>query len=375
MRVLSLLPFFTFGGAEKQARILAEALHASGDDVEVWAFERADGDDPLQERLEAAGIRTRLLPFRLERLSADRGMALTALALSALVHRGGFDVVLPWTYYPNVLAGLLPYFGYRGGVIWNQRGVDDIVRPTAWEDLIDRSRTCWASNSETGAAFVCRRFGVKPDDITVVRNALAPLVPRYGRETWRRRLQASADDVVVTMVANLFPNKRHAVVLEGLAILRKSGLRVVVALAGYAPAPQFEAAVRAAIGAMGPHVRMLGSVADVAGLLQATDIATLASNSTEGCSNSILEYMASGLPVVCSRLPAFVEMMPPDHDAFFDVDDAGGFASAVQRLIERPALAAQMGERLRTHVAERFGGGQMVVSWARLLARAADLSR
>jgi len=50
---------------------------------------------------------------------------------------------------------------------------------------------------------------------------------------------------------------------------------------------------------LGPVFRLLGSQEEIAPYLQAMDIAVLSSES-EGFSNSILEYMAAGLPCVAT---------------------------------------------------------------------------
>ena len=52
---------------------------------------------------------------------------------------------------------------------------------------------------------------------------------------------------------------------------------------------------------VGNRLQLLGSVADVSEFLEGLDVAVLASRA-EGLSNSLLEYMAAGLPIVATHV-------------------------------------------------------------------------
>jgi glycosyltransferase involved in cell wall biosynthesis len=81
---------------------------------------------------------------------------------------------------------------------------------------------------------------------------------------------------------------------------------------------------------------------------RAADIFVLPSDN-EGAPLALLEAMAAGLPVVASALPELRELVA-DGGLLVDPPDATGFAAAIERLVENPALRADLGARGRERV-------------------------
>jgi glycogen synthase len=75
-------------------------------------------------------------------------------------------------------------------------------------------------------------------------------------------------------------------------------------------------------------------------------------SSYEGMSNVVLEALASGLPVVASRIPENIELIEPEWNGFlFDLNEASPkIAQAIVRLYESPDLWAQLSHRARERV-------------------------
>ncbi len=67
--------------------------------------------------------------------------------------------------------------------------------------------------------------------------------------------------------------------------------------------------------------------------------------------NKVLEFVALGIPVVCSRLPAIVECFPDYCLAYFDPGDAAGLAAQVRRLLADPAAARRQAGSARAAMA------------------------
>lgn len=87
----------------------------------------------------------------------------------------------------------------------------------------------------------------------------------------------------------------------------------------------------------------------------------------------VVEYMARGIPVVTTPLPRAVELVERDRCGLVvDFDDAEGFADACARLLDDPALRAELGARGHAaaharHDWERDGSRfvEILSSWAR----------
>jgi glycosyltransferase involved in cell wall biosynthesis len=77
--------------------------------------------------------------------------------------------------------------------------------------------------------------------------------------------------------------------------------------------------------------------------LAAADIGLLTSKS-EGSSNSVLEYMAMGLPAVLSDIPSNRELV---NEVFFVPGDSGDLGDKILRLYGKPDLRARMSREYR----------------------------
>jgi sugar transferase (PEP-CTERM/EpsH1 system associated) len=92
----------------------------------------------------------------------------------------------------------------------------------------------------------------------------------------------------------------------------------------------------------------------------------------EGVSNTILEAMASGLPVVATDVGGNGELVQHGHTGLvIPSDDAAAMAQALCRLAAQPEDAARMGVAGRAAVEQRFSLQAMVTAYQHLYDRAA----
>ena len=146
------------------------------------------------------------------------------------------------------------------------------------------------------------------DRIRVIRNGVD--LSRFGRvdrADARARLNLPLQGTVIATVGRLVPVKDHGTLLEAMAMLRRKGVDAILLIAGDGP---LRASLQTRADALGltDYVRFLGHRTDVECVLGGADVFVLPSAS-EGLSNTILEAMASGLPVVATRVGGADEMV------------------------------------------------------------------
>jgi glycosyltransferase involved in cell wall biosynthesis len=111
--------------------------------------------------------------------------------------------------------------------------------------------------------------------------------------------------------------------------------------------------------ALDARVQLLGERHDVPQLLKAFDVYVL-SSIAEGISNTILEAMASGLPVLATRTGGNPELVDDDvTGALVPVGDRRALAAAVRTYVQDPALRARHGVAGRRRACERFALDRM----------------
>ena len=74
----------------------------------------------------------------------------------------------------------------------------------------------------------------------------------------------------------------------------------------------------------------------------------------------VLEAMAHGVPVIASRVGGLPEVIDDGHTGILTTNDAQAVASALARVLENPALAAELGANGRARVEEHFTVDEMV---------------
>jgi glycosyltransferase involved in cell wall biosynthesis len=109
-----------------------------------------------------------------------------------------------------------------------------------------------------------------------------------------------------------------------------------------------------------------GARGDVPELMRAMDVFVLPSIN-EGISNTILEAMATGLPVVAGRIGGNPELVVEGvTGALCDPNDAGGLQAALENYVAQPGLRESHGRAARERVTAQFSLGAMVERYAAL---------
>jgi len=102
------------------------------------------------------------------------------------------------------------------------------------------------------------------------------------------------------------------------------------------------------------NVIIHGPSEDVPPLLRAADIVVQPSH-YEAFSNAVIEAMATGLPIVASRVSGMQDCITDDESGILcDPRSPDDLARQLQRLIADPARRARLGQRARADVEQRF---------------------
>ena len=121
--------------------------------------------------------------------------------------------------------------------------------------------------------------------------------------------------------------------------------------------------------AIGAHIHFLGMRQDVPRLLSVLDAFVLPSLS-EGLSLALLEAMASGKPVVATRVGGNPEVVEDGQTGFLvQPEDARDLAADLVKLLSDPGMMQQFGLQGVERVRQHFSIGQMVDRYRDLYAQ------
>ena len=126
-----------------------------------------------------------------------------------------------------------------------------------------------------------------------------------------------------------------------------------------------EAALKDLAQRLGAQVEFLGPRQDLERLYRAADVFLLPSR-TEGMSNSLLEAMASGLPVLATKVSGTDGLVRDNEQGLlYYPGDEAGLRAALGRLFTEPALAERLGQSARMR-AGQFSLNKTVDKWLEL---------
>ncbi|MBO09937.1 MAG: glycosyl transferase [Planctomycetaceae bacterium] len=367
--VALLIPTLDRSGAEKQLVTLACGLSPDEFQVEVIALTRGG---PLESSLAEHGIPLTIIGKR-------HRIDLAALRrLKRHLARTRPDLLHTWLFAANSYGRLARAASPTTRVIVSERCVDSWKR--SWQLWLDRRlipRTDqFLANSRSVAEFY-GSVGIPGTQIEVIANAIdardTPLATWLSdtpetvdrRKRIREELGLPPDSVLMTCVGRLATQKRVEDLVWAIELLGHHAPAAHLLVVGDGPLRSDLETFAVQTGCR-DRVRFTGHRDDVADIWAASDVAWLASD-FEGQSNSLMEAMAAGLPVIASNIPANAELVIDGESGHLvAVGDSAGFARHSRGLLDHPERGRSLGQAARTRMLETYSVQAAVDAHARL---------
>jgi sugar transferase (PEP-CTERM/EpsH1 system associated) len=207
------------------------------------------------------------------------------------------------------------------------------------------------------------RTGFSSHKITVVHNGVD--IQRFApsaivRARIRQELGLSDGEFCIGCIGNLFPIKDHLTLLRAADELGEIGASYRLLLIGEGPELSALQHFVKSRSALSMRVNFLGSSNRVPELLNAMDTYVLPSIA-EGISNSLLEAMATGLPVAATAVGGTPEVVVNGESGLlFPARDFTKLANILLLLRSQQELCRKLGEGARRRVIQSFSLQSMV---------------
>jgi glycosyltransferase involved in cell wall biosynthesis len=377
VRILQLIDSFDQGGTERQALELMRLLHQSGKHEVFLASLKAEG--VLRESI--ADLKLAEVPIYPLKSFYDLN-AVKQLRLFGQHLRGlRIDLLHTHDFYTNIFgmtAGMLASVKVR---IASRRETNGMR--TGGQQRVQRLAYSFAHQVVANSESVKQKLieeGMKAERITVVHNGLnlerfvAP--KNVSREETLRTLGITDPSRrFVTIVANM----RHDV--KDYPMFLRAARRVSVAWPDVSFLLAGEGKLQESLKQLARQLEIetntffLGRSENVAELLGVSDVCVLSSKA-EGFSNSILEYMAAGRPVVATEVGGAKEAIL-ENETGYTVPSGNDelMAERIISLLRDPAKARLMGEQGRRVVSEKFSSQALLRNTEKLYERLLSLSQ
>jgi L-malate glycosyltransferase len=207
--------------------------------------------------------------------------------------------------------------------------------------------------------------GVDTERFRPIENCESTLRAKYG---------LPATGVILGMVARLAPVKNHAGVFHAVARLIEQGIDTDLMVAG--DGPLWESLHQLARELhIHERVHFLGNVNPIEEVYRTIDVFILNSQS-EGMSNTILEAMASGLPVVATAVGANPQLICDRETGYLvKVNDVESLCRVIGELVGDFRLRTTMGQKGRLRAEVHYSVKRMVQDYSNLYIDLAQKSK
>jgi len=212
-----------------------------------------------------------------------------------------------------------------------------------------------------------KKFDFPKERIRVVTNGVDLARFDFSRNgvDYKARLGFSSKTLLIGAVGRLVPVKAYPLLLKVCLSVFKEIPNAHLLLVG--DGPLLDTLVQSAQDdEMANRVHFLGARKDVPEILRGLDVYVLSSEN-EGMSNTILEAMACGRPVIATAVGGNPELVVDGETGLLvPPNDPHAMAAAITKLLRDPQHSQQMGRRGRQRVEEKFSLEVMVRNYAKV---------
>lgn len=341
MRIAQMLDTLYWGGAQRMQIFLVETLRPLG--IEITVIDLSDSSDStVPARLNELGAPVVSFPFDV--LFSPGSFA----RLTRFLRAEKFDLLHTYLTYANIIG---PAAGVLSGtpVIASLRNADfEYKTYTRRRELLERLSMRYLANVTMAngrmvGEFARARLGPKAP-LVVIPNAIEPLpiLEAGERQALRRQLMGDPARLMVLSVGRLVEQKSFHDLIEAYARIQSKAPPSALVIAGRG---DLQPTLQAQIDGlqMHDHIFLLGHRDDARRLMACADVYANSSN-IEGTPVTVLEAMASGLPVVATRVGESPFLLEENAGLLVAPHQPAELAAALLRLLQSPTERQQYGQ-------------------------------
>jgi glycosyltransferase involved in cell wall biosynthesis len=344
VKILFLIDELNVGGTEKQLIWLCEKLPRDRFLPTLGVLRRSDYE-------QSKVLNTPVVTFDWQGLPLVKNLQLID-RLRKFLEEEQFEI-LQTQFVESEIYGCLAVFSLRKRpkLIVTRRNLYHWIGDDPWRFRVVRHLARYVDHLLVNSFAVqakCRELeAVCEEKITVIQNAIA--MEKFGQrdsQQAKMELGLGINDFVVGVVGNWRPVKGLASFLTAAKNISEKIPAARFVLAGDGPQDQELRDLGEKLG-IGNRVLYIKNPPDIPGVIASMDVAVQSSLS-ESFSNVLLEYMASGKPIVATRVgDASVMLAHEKSGLLVEPGNSAAMSDSVVRLYRNPAWAGGLGAHAR----------------------------
>lgn len=197
------------------------------------------------------------------------------------------------------------------------------------------------------------------DDLFFIKN-------EKQSQTFRNEFNINSKTVLLISIANLVPYKDYTTLLYSLNKIKSKGISFhFIGIGEGLERQKIENLIESLD--LSQNVTFPGLRSNVRDVLYASDL-FIHSSLGEGCSNAILEAMASGIPIIASDTGGTAEIVDDSIGRLFQFQNVTQLTERIEELIANPHLRKSLGKNARLKAKNDFSVERMMVNYNKIIA-------
>lgn len=294
--------------------------------------------------------------FRIKRIYGYSGI-MGIIGLTKYIKKERFAIVHTYLFLANLAGNIAAKLAGTPVIISGRRDTGAPCEGHWYHNLAYKLAHSLANkvipNSKTVAETVVTKESVPVDKIAVIQNGMDCAKLNTPCRLNRKDIGLEQGDFVVNMTGNFSWVKNHNFLLDAAPEIIKNNNKIKFLLVGDG---ELRRGLQAKVKALGleDNTIFLGKRTDVLDLLRISDIA-LNLSFTEGSSNSVLEAMALGKPVVATDISANKELFPDELKKYLvPLGNKQALVEAILKLFANPTERQSITGILTEHISRNF---------------------
>ncbi|MDP1879535.1 MAG: glycosyltransferase [Parachlamydiaceae bacterium] len=351
------------GGTERHLLYLLKLLSKERYNCIVVAFDT--GTTKLTEEIKEIGVPLVHIPVgRYYTINAIK----RAFDLRRIIIDNNIDIVQTFHFKSDFYGAIVARLSGVKNIVSSKRDIGDLK--SSFHFFLNKLARGITKNyivvAEAVGKIVVEREKVPQDKLKIIYNGVdlekfsPPKLSEIAKS--REKLSLSETDFVIGTVAWMRPEKNYDVLFAGFEQAAEKIKELKLVIVGGGPLlGLFKDYVREK--GIGGQVFFSGPVNDVRLYLQALDVACLIPGSNEGFSNSIIEKMAMGLPLIVSDVGGNAEAVLDGYNGIvIPPNNPRLLSDAIYKLWQNLKMRKEMGSRSLKRVREKFTLEEMTKS-------------
>ena len=273
------------------------------------------------------------------------------------------DLLHTYLFTANTWGRLAGYLNHVPVIITERSAQIDIPKQEIIINKLFSSMTsCCIANSKAGGKLLIDRNEISKPKLKIISNGYDVndyIVSQEIRQNFLDTYKLDENTTVIGIVGRIDENKNQAILIRAVEIIKRKHKKIKVLIVGDGPLRIKLEKLTDKLN-LNKLIEFTGYRTDINNILSILDILVLCSN-YEGLPNVICEAMASGKPVIATKVGGVAEVVVNNETGILiPPSDPNALANALDYLLSHKDEALKMGKNGIHRIVSEFSVNKMV---------------